>query len=107
MQFERIPARAINYRLMTPSRYRPANYLDLMERVFDPSGEGMVPVLAERILEMDFPEADATRAEELNEKANDGTLTPEEESELEAFVAISGMLAFWQSKARQALRNAV
>ena len=92
---------------MTPSRYSPAIRISLLERVFDLPGTGMTPSLAERILEMDFPEADAVRVEELNEKANEGLLSVDEESELEAYIDVANLLAVWQSKARQSLRNAV
>jgi hypothetical protein len=92
---------------MTPSRYSPAIRTSLLERVFDLPGAGMTPSLAERILEMDFPEADAVRVEELNEKANEGLLSADEESELEAYIDVGNLLAVWQSKARQSLRNAV
>lgn len=92
---------------MTPSRYRPASYSALLERVFDPAGEGMAPALAERILEMNFSESDAARAEELSDKANEGSLSADEEAELEAYVNVGDLLAVWQSKARQALRNTV
>ena len=78
-----------------------------MERVFDLPGRAMSAALAERILEMDFPEADAARVEELNEKANEGLLSADEELELEAYIDIGNLLAVWQSKARQSLRNAV
>ena len=65
----------------------------------------MAPALAERILEMNFPESDAARAEELSDKANDGTLSADEKAELEAYVDVGDLLAVWQSKARQCLRN--
>jgi hypothetical protein len=65
----------------------------------------MAQALAERILEMNFPESDAARAEELSEKANEGSLSADEEAELEAFVNVGDLLAAWQSKARQSLRN--
>jgi len=61
----------------------------------------MTKPLAESILALDFPEADAARIDELNCKANEGTLTAEEEAELEIYVNISDLLAYWQSKARQ------
>jgi hypothetical protein len=92
---------------MTPSRYSPGIRISLLERVFDLPGTGMTPSLAERILEMDFPEADAARVGELNEKANEGLLSADEESELEAYIDVGNLLAVWQSKARQSLRNAV
>jgi hypothetical protein len=66
----------------------------------------MTKALAEGILALDFPEAHVVWADELNANANDGTLTEEEQVELEAYVSIADMLAYWQSKARQVLRQA-
>lgn len=65
----------------------------------------MARPLAESILALDFPEGDAARIEALNAKANDGTLTGDEEAELEAYVNIGDLLAYWQSKARQHLHQ--
>jgi hypothetical protein len=65
----------------------------------------MARPLAESILALDFPEGDAARIDELNTKANEGTLTGEEEAELEAYVNIGDLLAWWQSKARQLLQQ--
>jgi hypothetical protein len=61
--------------------------------------------LAEDILSLDFPQPDADRVAELSAKANEGTLTDGEEAELEAYVNVGDLLAFWQSKARQALQH--
>lgn len=65
----------------------------------------MTPALAESILELDFPEEDAARIEVLNIRANEGQLTNDEESELESYVNVSELLAYWQSKARQTVRH--
>jgi hypothetical protein len=65
----------------------------------------MTPALAESILALDFPEADAARIEELNVRANEGELTDDEETELEAYVNVNDLLAYWQSKARQILQR--
>ena len=64
----------------------------------------MTRPLAESILALDFPEADSARIDALNAKANEGTLTDEEEAELEAYININDLLAYWQSKARQILQ---
>jgi hypothetical protein len=45
--------------------------------------------------------SDAIRIEALNIRANEGQLTDDEQAELEAYVNISDLLAYWQSKARQ------
>ena len=65
----------------------------------------MSAALAEGILALDFPEEDTVRIEELNVKANDGELTDQEETELEAYANINELLAYWQSKARQTLQQ--
>jgi hypothetical protein len=64
----------------------------------------MTPALAEGILALDFPDADAARIEELNIRANEGQLTDDEQAELEAYINVSDLLAYWQSKARQAVQ---
>jgi hypothetical protein len=69
------------------------------------SRHGMTRWLAESILALDFPEPDATRIEELNVGANEGALTDEEEAELEAYINIGDLLAYWQSNARQTLQH--
>jgi len=61
----------------------------------------MTPALAEGILALDFPEDDAVRIDELNVRANEGHLTDDEQAELEAYINVSDLLAYWQSKARQ------
>jgi len=71
--------------------------------VFDVPGHGLTKPLAESILALDFPESDVERINELNVKANAGVLSDDEAAELEAYANIDGLLAYWQSKARQVL----
>jgi hypothetical protein len=73
--------------------------------VFDLTGHGMNPALVESILALDFPEDDAVRIGELNLRANEGKLTDLEQSELEAYINVGDLLAYWQSKARQAIQS--
>jgi hypothetical protein len=80
-------------------------HADVLLRVFDLPRRGMTRPLAESILEFDFPEGDAARIEELNVRANEGELTDDEEAELEAYININDLLAYWQSKARQILQQ--
>jgi len=90
---------------MASFKVSPKPHADVLHRVFDIPGHGMTRALAESILALDFPEADAARIEELNIRANEGELTEEEESELEAFININDLLAYWQSKGRQTLHQ--
>ena len=88
---------------MAASTFRSKPHADVLRRVFDLPGHGMTSALAEGILALDFPKDDAARIEELNTRANEGQLTDDEQSELEAYINVSDLLAYWQSKARQAV----
>jgi len=90
---------------MAKVAFRSSTHAEILRKVFDVPGRGMTKPLAENILALDFPEADAARAEELNAKANDGELTEDERAELEAYANVSDLLAYWQSKARQVLQR--
>ncbi|MGI8961139.1 MAG: hypothetical protein ACR2IV_15500 [Bryobacteraceae bacterium] len=83
----------------------PAPYAELLRKVFDLTGRGLSTPLAESILSLAFPESDARRAAELNEKANDGSLTEAERDELQVYANVADLLAYWQAKARQALEH--
>lgn len=83
----------------------PAPYAELLQRVFDVTGQGLPRALAESLLSLDFPEADAARISELNEKANQGSLTDSERNELEVYANVADLLAYWQFKARRALER--
>ena len=87
---------------MARSTFQSRPHADVLRRVFDLSSRGMTPALAESILALDFPQEDAARIEELNARANEGTLTEDEAAELEAYLDVNDLLAYWQSKARQA-----
>jgi hypothetical protein len=90
---------------MAQVAFRPSTHAEILRKVFDVPGRGMTRPLAESILALDFPEAEAARVDELNAKANDGRLTEEELSELEAYVSVGDLLAYWQSRARQILQQ--
>jgi hypothetical protein len=82
-----------------------APYADHLGKVFDLTGRGLSRPIAESILSLAFPESDAARAAELNEKANDGTLTDAEREELQVYANVADLLAYWQLKAQQALQH--
>lgn len=83
--------------------FRAKPHADVLMRVFDLPSHGLNPALAKGILALDFPEKDAVRIQELNALANEGQLSDDQEAELEAYINVSDLLAYWQSKARQAL----
>ena len=89
---------------MAASTFRSKPHADVLRRVFDLPGHGMTRALAEGILALDFPEDDAVRIGELNVRANEGLLTDDELAELEAYINVSDLLAYWQSKGRQVVQ---
>lgn len=84
---------------------RAAAHADILRKVFDLGGHGMTRSLARDILSLDFPQHEADRVSELNAKANEGTLSESEDAELEAYINVADLLAFWQSRARQVLQD--
>src|ERR1019366_7830031 len=76
---------AYNIGKMASLKFSPKPHADVLRRGFDLPGRGMTRALAEGILDLDFPDRDAARIEELNAKANESDLTGEEEAELEAY----------------------
>ena len=90
---------------LAQSSFSPVHHADLLRKVFDLPGRGLSKTLAETLLSLDFPEADAIRAAELNTKANEGLLTESEREELEAYANVADLLAYWHLQARQSLQQ--
>ena len=77
--------------------------LELWSRVVEPQNPDMSPDAARGILALRFTDTDQERVRALGEKANEGTLSAQERSELESYVRVGKMLALLQSKARRSL----
>jgi hypothetical protein len=77
----------------------------ILERVISPQSGGMSADLAQHVLGLGFPEPDHTRYKELSAKAQEGTLTAIERSELEEYLDALDFLAILKSKARVSLRQ--
>jgi len=60
---------------------------------------------AEFLLSIDFEEGDRQRMLQLAERSEAGTLSAEEQTELDSYLHIGNLLAVMQSKARLALRR--
>ena len=59
---------------------------ELLDRVFGPPSGAFPPDVARQILDMRFPPSDHARYEELSVKAQEGTLTAEEQSLLNDYL---------------------
>ncbi|MEX2212686.1 MAG: hypothetical protein WD768_01075 [Phycisphaeraceae bacterium] len=79
--------------------------LGLLEQVIDPSQGDLKPDLARYILSLSFPEPAQKRYLVLSEKAQEGSLSPEEEAELDGFLEVNAFLTVIQSKARISLKR--
>jgi hypothetical protein len=80
--------------------------VDLWERLLEPENGAMTPDAARYLLTLQFPRADIDRMNELAAKARQGTLTREEDGELERYLHVGTRLSILKSKARQSLKQA-
>jgi hypothetical protein len=75
-------------------------------RVVKPGQGDLKPEAARAILELKLNDGDLRRADELSEKARQGTLTPEERAEIEELIRVDHELAVLKSRARLSLQRA-
>lgn len=79
--------------------------LRLLDPSQGPSSEDLSPEVARYLLHIDFRETDRQRMRDLVEKHRLGTLTKEEDSELNSYIHVGNLLAILKSKARRSLRE--
>lgn len=65
----------------------------------------LLPDVARYILKLDFPPEDIARYRELGAKAREGTLTPQEQTDLDDHLGVNTLLTIMQSKARVPLKG--
>jgi hypothetical protein len=75
----------------------------LLGRLLDMVSRCLTPEVARALVSLRADPEIQERIDELADKCNEGTLSPEERSEYEAFVSFSSFLALLQAKARQLL----
>ena len=82
----------------------PKTEAEVWLRILHPDEE-LSPRVARAILGLSFPKNDISRMHELSAKARAGTLTPEEDAEMDNFERVGSMLSTLKSKAQQVLRR--
>jgi hypothetical protein len=82
----------------------PKTETEVWLRILHPDKE-LPPAVARAILGLAFPMDDLTRMQELSAKARAGTLTPEEDMEMDNFERVGSVLSTLKSKARQVLEH--
>jgi hypothetical protein len=78
------------------------NYLD---RMLDPVVESFTPDVARKIVELRADAGLEQRVNDLRQKANEGTLTPDEDAEYRDFVESVDVISILQAKARRFLAH--
>jgi uncharacterized protein YnzC (UPF0291/DUF896 family) len=76
----------------------------ILTRVVLPEAATLTPAVAQSVLSMEFTDVDRRRMNELSEKAQEGTLTGDEQTELDSYERIGHFLSLLRSKARRSLQ---
>jgi hypothetical protein len=77
----------------------------LLDRIIEPQRGGFSPEHARYILSLDFSPDDQASFAILSEKAQSGTLSEREQSELDDLLAVNALLTILQAKARISLKK--
>jgi hypothetical protein len=71
-----------------------------LAKILDPVAQCFTPEVAKRVAELRADPTVQARIEELAEKCNEGTITPEEMAEYDAYIQAMDVVAVLQKKAR-------
>lgn len=77
----------------------------ILENVIDPERADLSQELATYLLSLGFTPADQARYSELADKASEGTLSAEEQQQLDEFLLVNDFLAIVKAKARKSLQK--
>jgi len=78
----------------------------ILSRAISPVRKTLSPDVDEEILQWDFPPEDKERMAELSGKARAGTLSADEETEIDSYVRVGHIVNLMQAKARLAIKQA-
>lgn len=78
----------------------------VLRRMIEPDEYGFDPGLARYILSLDFKPSDHERMNVLSAKVQEGSLSEDEERELDGYLHLGNFLALLKSKARISLKHA-
>lgn len=83
-----------------------ASEAEILGRLIEPERGGFPPEAAKAILKIGFDARDKERMHRLSEKAREGTLTDQEQDEIEGYRRVGYLLGMLWSKARISLKDA-
>ena len=78
---------------------------EILARVFGPDNPSFTPEAARSILELGFSDGDTDRMNELAAKARQGSLSEDEESQLQGYLFVGAIVDLMHSKARLSLEQ--
>lgn len=78
----------------------------ILSRVIRPNQPALSPEAAKALLDLRFADEDRRRMHELAVKNQQGTLSPEDERELDSYVRVGRLLDLLSAQARTALHSA-
>jgi hypothetical protein len=73
--------------------------------LLDPLAQCFTPAVAQEVVNLRFDVKVQEKFENLRQRANEGSLTPEERAEYEALIETFDFIAVLQAKSRQLLQN--
>ena len=82
----------------------PQTEVEIWMRIIHPN-QALTPRVARAILRLSFPESDRIRMHELSAKARAGSLTADEDSEMDNFERVGSILSILKSKAGQVMNR--
>lgn len=77
----------------------------ILRRILDPTKATLSAAAARSILAIELGEEDRQRLRELAAKARAGSLTPEEQTEIETYGRVGSLISILKSNARMSLRR--
>ena len=77
----------------------------LLDQLTEPFAECLTAEAAQKIVALRADEAIQSRVDELADRANQGTLTPEEAAEYDRYLAAFHFVTVMQAKARRVFSN--
>ena len=77
----------------------------LLDRAIDPISECLTPAAATKIVDLRADEEMQCRIDELADKANQGSLSDEERTEYDQYLAWFHVITILQARARRVLQN--
>jgi hypothetical protein len=83
----------------------PATEGAIWNRILQPERKTLSLEAARYFLQLEFPEEDRQRMDELASKARDGSLTAAEEDEIRNYERVGNLLALLKSQARKRLKK--